>query len=91
MKKITMGVAALSIAISSYSQCANSYGDSLEVVNSYKDSLEMIKLSPYRILHGETLEVIHLTYEDWKKFDNEISGFTKFIAIIDEEQMYYLK
>ena len=81
MKKIAMSVAALSIAISSYSQC----------VSSYEDSLEVLKSSPYRILHGETLEVIHLTYEDWKKFDNEISGFTKFIAIIDEEQMYYLK
>tara|TARA_R110002096_G_scaffold368118_1_gene561390 strand:+ start:346 stop:591 length:246 start_codon:yes stop_codon:yes gene_type:complete len=81
MKKITMSVAALSIAISSYGQC----------VSSYKDSLETLKSSPYRILHNKTLEVIHLTHEDWKKFDNEISGFTKFIAIIDEEQMYYLK
>ena len=80
MKKITLSVAALTIAMMSYGQCVSSYEDSLEIVES-----------PYRILYNETLEVIHLTYEDWKKFPNEIDGFTKFIAIIDEEQMYYLK
>ena len=34
MKKITVSVAALTIAMSSYSQCTMSYEDSLETVNS---------------------------------------------------------
>jgi len=42
MKKITMSVAALTIAISSYSQCTMSYEDSLKAVNnSYAKEIAM--------------------------------------------------
>ena len=34
MKKLTLSVAALTIAMSSYSQCTMSYKDSLETINS---------------------------------------------------------
>jgi len=42
MKKITMSVAALTIAISSYSQCTMSFEDSLKAVNnSYAKEIAM--------------------------------------------------
>ena len=42
MKKITMSVAALTIAISSYSQCTMSFEDSLKAVNnSYAKEMAM--------------------------------------------------
>ena len=56
MKKITLSVAALGIAISSFGQCER-----------------------YKIIHGETNEVKTLTKLEWVQFQNEISGFTKFI------------
>ena len=56
MKKITLSVAALTIAISSFGQCEK-----------------------YKIIHGETNEIKTLTKIEWVKFQNEITGFTKFI------------
>jgi len=56
MKKITLSVAALAIAMSSFGQCEK-----------------------YKIIHGESNEVITLTKTEWDKFQNEICGFTKFI------------
>ena len=56
MKKITLSIAALGIAISSFGQCER-----------------------YKIIHGETNEVKTLTKLEWVRFQNEISGFTKFI------------
>ena len=56
MKKITLSVAALGIAISSFGQCER-----------------------YKIIHGVTGKEITLSKIEWVKFQNDITGFTKFI------------
>ena len=48
MKKITMSVAALSIAISSFGQCVMSHNDSIESVN-YQESVKAFQEIDMRI------------------------------------------
>ena len=48
MKKLTLSVAALSIAMMSYGQCTHSYNDSVELVN-YQQSVETFKAIDMRI------------------------------------------
>jgi len=48
MKKITLSVAALTIAMMSHGQCTHSYNDSLESIN-YKQSIKAFKAIDYRI------------------------------------------
>ena len=48
MKKITMSVAALTIAMSSFGQCVMSHNDSIESVN-YQESVKVFKEIDMRI------------------------------------------
>ena len=76
MKKITLSVAALTIAMMSFGQCTHSYNDSIESVD-YKEAVETFRAIDYRI--NDLIDAVrmdmfygHLAKESGMYYINEI-------------------